>query len=141
MVTPSLQQPNNSLAALFIGDHALLEFSKMPRNIFIYDLGLLWKKYTNLPMVFGIWVVRKDILKKYPDEIKIISNQLRKSKEIGLTTMFDKVIKKAQGEVLISKEFYSTYFQHLSYELTDEHKKGLELFEKYCKRLKAPAFI
>ena len=126
-------------AALFIGDHALAEFSKMPRNIFIYDLGSLWKKYTGLPMVFGIWVVRKEILKKNLDEIKIISDQLRQSKEIGLTKVFDRVIKKAQEKVLISKDFYTTYFQHLSYEFTDEYKSGLELFEKYCKRVKTPA--
>ena len=124
--------PSPFSAALLIGDHALLEFSKMPRNIFIYDLGSLWKKYTNLPMVFGMWVVRKEILEKYPDEIQIISNQLRKSKEIGLTTMFDKVIKKAQEKVLISKEFYNIYFQHLSFDLTSEHIKGLELFENLC---------
>ena len=119
----------NYPAGLLIGDHALLEFSKMPRNIFIYDLGSLWKKHTGFPMVFGIWVVRKDILEKYPAEMEIISDQLRKAKEIGLTTMFDKVIKKAQGKVLISKEFYSTYFQHLSYDFTDEYKKGLEVFD------------
>jgi len=119
----------NYPARLLIGDHALLEFSKMPRNIFIYDLGSLWKKHTGFPMVFGIWVVRKDILEKYPAEMEIISDQLRKAKEIGLTTMFDKVIKKAQGKVLISKEFYSTYFQHLSYDFTDEYKKGLEVFD------------
>ena len=124
--------PSPFSAALLIGDHALLEFSKMPRNIFIYDLGSLWKKYTNLPMVFGIWVARKEILEKYPDEVERISNQLQEAKEIGLTTMFDKVIKKAQEKVLISKDFYSTYFQHLSFDLTSEHIKGLELFENLC---------
>ena len=129
-------------AALFIGDHALAEFSKMPRNIFIYDLGSLWKKHTGLPMVFGIWVVRKEILAKYPKEIEIIASDLKKSKEIGLTTMFNKVIKKAQEKVLISKDFYSTYFQHLSYEFTEEYKSGLELFENYCnKTVKAIAAI
>ncbi len=122
-------QSKNYPAALFIGDHALLEFSNMPRNLFIYDLGSLWKKYTGLPMIFGIWVARKEIINQYPNEVKIISNQLEKSKELGLTTMFDKVIKKAQEKVLISTEFYSTYFQHLSYEFNTECKKGLELFE------------
>ena len=130
-VTSPLQS-DNFPARLLIGDHALFEFSQMPRNIFIYDLGSLWKKHTGLPMVFGMWVARKDIVEKYPDEIQIISSQLRKSKQIGLTTAFDKVVKKAQEKVLISKEFYSTYFQHLSYDFTEEHKKGLEAFEKYC---------
>ena len=48
--------------------------------------------------------------------------------------MFDTVIKKAQGRILVSKDFHTTYFQHLNYEFTDECKKGLEVFEKYCKK-------
>ena len=130
-VTSPLQS-NHYPARLLIGDHALLEFSKMPRNMFIYDLGSLWKKYTNLPMVFGMWVARRKILEQYPDEIQIISNQLKKSKKIGLTTMFDNVVKRSQEKVLISKDFYSTYFQHLSFDLTNEHIKGLGLFERFC---------
>ena len=116
-------------AALFIGDQALLEYSKMPRNIFIYDLGSLWKKYTGLPMPFGIWVARKEIINNFPDIAKEITDKLNQSKEIGLEKLFDKVIKKAQEKVLISKEFYSTYFQHLSYEFNEECKKGLLKFE------------
>lgn len=121
-------------AQLLIGDRALLEFSKMPRNIFIYDLGSLWKKHTGLPMVFGVWVTRREVLEEYPDEIQAISTKLRKSKDLGLTSMFDKVVKKAQEKVLISKEFYNTYFQHLTYDLTEEHIKGLKTFEEFCKK-------
>ncbi len=126
-----LQQSNKYPAYLLIGDHALHEYSKMPRDIFIYDLGSLWKKHTGLPMVFGIWVARKEIVKtvhKLP-----LTEQLHRAKEIGLGPMFEKVIKKAQEKILLSKEFYSTYFQHLSYDYTKEYKKGLELFEKHCK--------
>ena len=61
-------------AALFIGDHALYEFSKMPRNIFIYDLGSLWKKYTGLPMVYGVWVARNDV--KTLRETSFLANHL-----------------------------------------------------------------
>lgn len=120
-------------AALFIGDHALHEYSKMPRNIFIYDLGSLWKKYTGLPMVFGMWVARKEIVGAIHK--LSLSRKLREAKETGLGTMFDKVVKKAQERILISKDFYSTYFQHLSYDLTDECKEGLKLFESYCEKI------
>ena len=90
----SLQQSNKYPAYLLIGDHALYEYSKMPRNIFIYDLGALWKKHTGLPMVFGIWVVRTDLTTTI--EISSLANQLRVAKEIGLSKLFDKVVKKAQ---------------------------------------------
>ncbi len=122
-------------AYLLIGDHALLEFSKSLENIFIYDLGTLWKKHTGLPMVFGMWVARKEVVEQYPDKIKIIVDQLNQSKGIGLTTLFNKVVKKAQEKVLITNDFYELYFKHLSYEFTDECKKGLSLFEEYCKKL------
>lgn len=120
-------------AYLLIGDHALYEYSKIPRNIFIYDLGSLWKKYTGLPMVFGMWVARKGVVEAGHD-LPSIAKQLREAKEIGLGIMFDKVIKKAQSTVLISKDFYNTYFEHLSYGYTSECKKGLDLFEDLCKK-------
>lgn len=123
-------------ASLFIGDHALLEFSKKPRNLFIYDLGALWKKYTNLPMTFGVWVIRKEARMQESNEVSILVERLREAKELGLGTMFDKVVKLAQKKVLLPQEFYETYFQHLSYEFTGECKKGLELFEDYCKKIK-----
>ncbi len=121
-------------SALFIGDQALLEYSKMPRNVFIYDLGSLWKKYTGLPMVFGLWVVRKEIEEKHPEKVKQISEILNKAKEIGLGVSFEKVLKKAQEKLLIPKDFYSNYFKHLNYDFNADCKKGLSLFEDYCKK-------
>ena len=121
-------------ACLFIGDHALLEFSKKPRDLFIYDLGSLWKKHTGLPMTFGLWVARKETIKNHPKEIEFIANELNNAKQTGLGSLFEKVVKKAQDKVLLSKEFYASYFEHLSYELTPKHKKGLELFEELCEK-------
>ncbi len=128
---------SNYTAALLIGDYALREANKAAKNIFVYDLGTLWKTYTGLPMVFGMWVVRNEVIEKYPEEIKIVSNQLRQAKEIGLTNMFNTVIKTAQEKVPISEDFYKSYFNHLSYELTDECKEGLMLFEKSFKDIRA----
>ena len=128
-------------ALLLIGDNALLEYSKMPRDLFIYDLGSLWKKYTGLPMVFGIWVVRNEAFKSHQEKIYDIANKLMTSKELGLGSMFDRVVKKAQEKVLISKDFYSMYFQHLSYDLTSDFIKGLNTFEEYCNKLTKPTPI
>ena len=119
-------------AKLLIGDAALIEYAKQSRDNFIYDLGSLWKKHTGLPMVFALWAARKEVIEKEPEKIKLLSYMLNKSKDIGLSTMFEKVIKKAQENVLLSDEFYKTYFEHLSYEFTDEFKKGLNKFEEYA---------
>ena len=122
---------NNYSAKLLIGDDALLEYSQHPRDIFIYDLGSLWKKHTGLPMVFALWVRRKNISERENEKMNLISYLLKKSKELGLSTMLDKVIKKAQGKILLPAEFYKGYFGHLTYDLTDEVKKGLELFNNH----------
>lgn len=122
-------------AILLIGDHALFEFSRGPRDLFLYDLGSLWKKYTDLPMTFGLWVVRKDSLTKYPEEVKIAASKLETAKEKGLNDLFELVIKKSINKVGLSKDFYRTYFEHLSYDFTEECKKGLELFEKISSEL------
>lgn len=125
--------PNNETAKLFIGDDALREYAKGPKDMFIYDLGSLWKKFTGLPMVFGIWVVRKDVVGAGLD-LPLIAEKINEAKNVGLTTMFDKVIKKAMDTILISRDFYRGYFEHLSYDFNEESKKGLEKFEESCKK-------
>lgn len=130
-------QSTNFHAHLLIGDHALFEYSKMPRDIFIYDLGSLWKKYTGLPMVFGVWVVRRELGNSRTRELENVAIKLNQAKVLGLGTMFDKVVKKAQERVLLSEAFYQTYFEHLKYEFTENCKKGLKVFEEYC-RIKTP---
>lgn len=120
-------------AWLLIGDYALLEYSKSPTGIFVYDLGSLWKKHTGLPMVFGVWVIRKEAERQRSRDAEIIRGKLREAKEIGSGPMFDTVIKEAQSRILNSRDFYKLYFEHLSYEFTSEYRKGLEVFEEYCK--------
>jgi len=133
--------PKDYSAALLIGDHALFEFSRGPRDLFLYDMGSLWKMHTGLPMVFGIWVVRNEVMDKYPEEVRIIAALLNKAKEKGLGDMFDTIVKKSIDKVGLSKDFYRTYFEHLSYELNEERKKGLKLFEKICLELQEKTAI
>ena len=121
-------------AALFIGDHALLEFSKKPTGLFVYDLGSLWNKHTNLPMTFGVWVIRKDVYENFLVETQRIASLLRNALKLGLGPIFDQVIKKAQSRILLPKEFYETYFKHLDYEFNNECKEGLKVFEQYCRK-------
>lgn len=128
--------PKGYSGAVLIGDHALFEYSRGPRDLFLYDLGSLWKKHTNLPMVFGIWVTRKDTLQKHPEEVKIAAHKLEEAKEKGLGELFELVIKKSISKVGLSKDFYRTYFEHLSYDLTEKCMQGLELFEKEALELK-----
>ena len=46
-------------AALLIGDDALRAFYQ-PTDLLKYDLGQEWKHYTELPMVYAVWAVRRE---------------------------------------------------------------------------------
>lgn len=122
----------NETAQLLIGDDALKEYAKGPQDKFIYDLGSLWKKHTGLPMIFGIWVCRKEIAVGAGLDLPLIAQYLNQSKEIGLNEIFDVVLKKAMDSIPLSRDFYRGYFEHLSYNFTNDFKQGLDLFEKHC---------
>ena len=86
-------------------------------------------------MIFGIWVARKEIAVRAGLDLPLITQQLIQSKEIGLNEMFDVVLKKAMDSIPLSRDFYRGYFEHLSYNFTDDFKQGLDLFERHCKKI------
>ena len=59
---PALEGYQNAIgnytAAVVIGDRA---FTQKPKNTFIYDLGLAWQQYTNLPFLFARWIAKINI--------------------------------------------------------------------------------
>lgn len=93
----------------------------------IYDLGEIWFKKTGLPFVFALWIVRKDSLKKKKDLISDFKDSLDRAKEKALKS-FEQLASENYLHEVLSKEEIVYYWNHISYELYDEHLKGLELF-------------
>ncbi len=102
-------------------------------ELFVYDLGDLWHKNTGLPFVFALWIARKD------SETKMLlakfRSDLSKAKDAAL-----KNLKVMAGEsdliTTMSEDEIVSYWAGISYDLDNEHKKGLELFSKYAEELK-----
>lgn len=113
-----IEEIKGNKAGLIIGDRALMNRSRFPH---IYDLGLGWKEMTGLPFVFAVWVSLSDIGDVYTG---LIANSLG----FGIKNM---------EKVLIHSNFdYSLdqYFNfNISYELSSEKKKALDLFLQYIK--------
>ncbi|KJR42492.1 protein of unknown function DUF178 [Candidatus Magnetoovum chiemensis] len=123
----------NFSAYMLIGDSALIENANLRASnaswtIYAYDLCRLWHDFTGLPFVFALWIAKKDAvsadaaltLKGDLDWAKV--NALKNIETLAHTSPYKDII---PADTLIS------YWQTISYDLNEEHIKGLELFDKY----------
>lgn len=101
-------------AAVVIGDRAF-EQRKMSRCK--YDLAKAWIEFTGLPFVFAAWVANK----KLPEEFVTAFNAANKQ---GLENI-DAVVAENVSPYYDLKKYFT---ENISYELTDEKRRGLEKF-------------
>jgi chorismate dehydratase len=105
-------------------------------GIYIYDLGELWYKNTGLPFVFALWIARKDCYAEKAELLHGFVHDLREAKISALQNL-DRIARELRPSLLrryslnITEEELVSYWNGISYDLTEEHKKGLELFRKY----------
>ena len=108
------QQIKNSTAAVVIGDRA---FRQRKISAYHYDLATAWIDFTGLPFVFAAWVANK----KLPaDFVK----QFNEANKIGLQNLAAVVAENDSPDYDLKKYFT----ENISYELTEEKRKGLERF-------------
>ncbi len=131
------QQPvekliENRRPALLIGDRALNLAGCLPEGMFEYDLGEIWQKYTGLPFVFALWMIRRNALPKYMQELSCLGRQLRTSLEKVLAKPEAIAVQQAT-EKLTSQQIID-YWGSIDYRLTDSHLRGLQLYFELCKK-------
>ncbi|PIP69312.1 MAG: futalosine synthase [Nitrospirae bacterium CG_4_10_14_3_um_filter_44_29] len=140
-----------SEAYLLIGDDALkavksyeLKVKSENRNsqlstlnsqlMFIYDLGELWHKHTGLPFTFALWIYKKDCCKEKAELMKRFKNDLNKAKRLALEN-FKMIATESPLKGILTENELISYWNQISYDFGQEHKKGLELFRKYSEEL------
>lgn len=140
-------------AFLVIGDEALkaaktvtssrLQITNKAKHsslFHIYDLGELWYKNTGLPFVFALWIVRKDCYAEKAELLHDFVHDLQKA-QISALQNLNRIAGELRPSLLrrysldITEKKLVSYWNGISYDLTDEHKKGLELFRKYSAEL------
>lgn len=104
-------------AGLVIGDRAL-EQRKI--STFIYDLGSEWRAITGLPFVFAAWVSNNLLPPEFIADFDRANSQ-------GLNHI-DQIVNEANFDIYDLKKYYTL---HLSYQLNERARKGMELFLKY----------
>lgn len=136
-------------AVLHIGDTAMIEAKKLSSvicqpnsklltpdsGLYIYDLGELWFKYTGLPFVFALWIVRKNAVAEKNELIKELSTDLINAKKY-VSKKFPLIAKEAPQKKWLSEKELVAYWRIISYDFTEKHLEGLRLFEKYALKMK-----
>lgn len=136
----ALQNPQNSIADAFllIGDDAL-KYSKnslllTPYSLLTYDLGEIWHDMTGLPFVFALWIARKDIEKNKASLLSKFINDLNMARDIALKNL-TQIAKYPPVRAFMSEDDIVSYWKKIDYNFTDKHKRGLDLFQRYLKKL------
>lgn len=111
-------------AALLIGDDALRAKYKVSDNLYVYDLGLEWKKLTGLPMVFSVWAIRREFAEKQLDQVKLIKEAFSDSMAYSLENINDVARKACQWEDF-PPEYLVEYFTTLRFDFDKSKQEGL----------------
>ena len=108
------EQITGTTAGVLIGDRALKERRK---SKFIYDLAGAWKTMTGLPFVFAAWIANKQL----PEDFLELFNQ----KNAEGVNNIDAVLQTVACDFYDMRTYYT---QNISYKLSEEKLKGMNLF-------------
>lgn len=124
--------PSAAEAYLLIGDDALKAAKRY--DLYIYDLGELWQQHTGLPFTFALWIYKKDCCKEKAELLKRFKSDLNRSKKRALEN-FKMLASESPLKGILTENELISYWENISYDFGDEHRKGLELFRKYSEEL------
>lgn len=116
-----MEEIKGATAGVLIGDRALQQRKK---SKYIYDLSGEWKTMTGLPFVFATWISNK----KLPENFVKLFNQ--KNAE-GINNI-EEVLKNTKCHFY---DLHTYYTKNISYKLTVEKLKGMNLFLEMMQQL------
>ncbi|PYO06993.1 MAG: hypothetical protein DMD30_11875 [Gemmatimonadetes bacterium] len=127
---------HNAEARLVIGDAALVLGTRhRDRYPYAYDLGQMWKEWTEQPFVFAVWVAQRTT------EVKaalVAHAGLIASRNWGLTHL-QELAAQAHEATGVKKEICTEYLSGLDYGLSYPHLAGLtEFYRRLVERGRIP---
>ena len=103
---------------LLIGDPAL-NFSLAPHDHEIWDLGTAWMELTNLPFVYAVWTLRREV------QNAPLRRALRDARNFGMDTLETIITSRTE----YTHDFRKDYLEwHIHYHLGTDERRGLAKF-------------
>ncbi|MEO3923816.1 menaquinone biosynthesis protein [Micromonosporaceae bacterium B7E4] len=117
-------------AGVLIGDVALRALYEAPgRGLAVTDLGLAWREWTGLPMVFAVWAVRRDFAASHPGQVKDVHQAFLRSRDLCLAEL-DEVAEAAARWEPFDAATLASYFRTLDFSLGERQVAGLREFAR-----------
>lgn len=111
--------------ALLIGDRALRAAQGASGHV--YDLGELWYRFTGLPFVFALWIVRRETAQVKREEVAALLRQLASARTRAFTSL-EEVAATTPERLWMGEAGLIEYWRCMSYELDEQHLVGLRHF-------------
>ncbi|MEW8978165.1 MAG: menaquinone biosynthesis protein [Symbiobacterium sp.] len=120
-------------AALLIGDDALLAAHTHPEIPHV-DLGVEWKAFTGHPMVYALWVARRELAEADPAALRLVTRVFHASQEYSWDHRPEMV---AEGVARrgLPPEVVDDYFDLIRHEFGPRYRRGLVAFYERARRL------
>ncbi|BAV92445.1 chorismate dehydratase [Candidatus Desulfovibrio trichonymphae] len=125
-VAQALRSAEPPVAFLAIGDEAL-RLRNHPDYPCRVDMAEAWREWTDLPFIFGLWVISRDAVEKklFADDPGAL---LRRARDWGMAHM-DVILNLTGYGCPLSREELLVYYRNgLVYSLGEEEQQGLRLF-------------
>ncbi|WP_036696335.1 menaquinone biosynthesis protein [Paenibacillus taiwanensis] len=122
--------------ALLIGDHAIRAYwaNREHGKYEVIDLGERWNHFTKHWMTFAVWAVRKEAIKRYPEDIRCIVDSFEASKQLSIANP-EPLVQDAVQQIGGDAAYWRHYFHHLNYDFGPEQQRGLQLYFEYAYEL------
>jgi len=114
-------------AVLLIGDEALEAMYYPESDTLRYDLGVVWREWTGLPMVYAVWAARAEYMGFAAGELLDVEEALVRATDYSRTHM-EELVKAASDHWAFGAPALSRYFGVLKYGFDSEYRRGLERF-------------
>lgn len=114
-------------AVLLIGDRAI----HPPRDSFVeqWDLGDQWCRWSELPMVFAMWVARAGV------DVTAVESALALARDLGVEHLEEIASEEAAAVNLTFDQCLSYLRDNLHFYLGPSEQRGLELYLHHAKQL------
>ncbi|MFZ5587806.1 MAG: menaquinone biosynthetic enzyme MqnA/MqnD family protein [Thermodesulfobacteriota bacterium] len=119
-------QGRDPKACLRIGDRAITA-ARSGQYAHVIDLGQVWHRWTGLPLVYALWVARKQVAEERPVDLARLHAALLRARDKGVADRKGCAAEAARrlgGDAA----YYREYFARLRYGLGAEELAGLRRF-------------
>jgi predicted solute-binding protein len=109
---------------LLIGDQAIRFRQEQARAFQFWDLGEQWKKVTDLPFAYALWLIRPEVA-----DAKTVANRLRALRNENLANLDELIL----AETEFDHQFCARYYRgYLRFNFGEKEKEGLRAFANLC---------